>query len=105
MDDTARQHRLKEIHARLEAWDERHAGHREAGTPCGCDVYNDVIYGLFEYDPMDAPNRGLVAVRMFVLLDGTVIDGTERRGDRTDWKITGPGELLRRPQLPQPLCG
>ena len=84
--------RVEEILARIEAWTDQHAEHVETGEDCGCDLYDDVIYYLPEFDPLDPPNRDLALVRRYVLLDGTIIDGTETREDgRSAWRVIPPG--------------
>lgn len=86
MNDT--QSRLEEILGRIEAWTEQHAGHLEAGVAdCGCDLYNDVIYQLPEYDPLDPRDLRIASFRRYVLLDGTIIDGTALRDGRPEWRI------------------
>jgi hypothetical protein len=91
MDDTRHQGRIGQIMDRIEAWTERHAAHIEAGEAgCGCDLYNDVIHWLPEFDPLDPPNLGLALIPRYVLLDGTVIDGTACRDGRPDWRIIHP---------------
>lgn len=73
--------RIAEIKAQLDAWDERHRAHsRNGDIGCGCNPYQDVIYGLPEYDPEDPRNLAIPEqLDEYVLSDGTVIDG-EREG-------------------------
>jgi hypothetical protein len=83
------------ILARIKAWTEQHAEHTEAGKAdlCGCDLYDDVIHWLPDFDPLDPPNLSLVNTPRYVLLDGTVIDGTTRRGDGSrSWRVINPGQ-------------
>jgi hypothetical protein len=85
--------RDEEILARIEAWAERHAGHVAGGVDCGCSLYDDVIWSLPEFDPLDPP-PSLASARLprWTLLDGRVIDGTGRRDGRPEWRIISPGE-------------
>ena len=80
------------IMARIEAWAEQHAAHVKAGEGdgCGCDVYDDVIYGLSLFDPLDPPNLTAGCGERYALLDGSVLDGTEVRGGRRNWRIINP---------------
>jgi hypothetical protein len=94
MDDTRQGSRPEVILARIEAWAERHAGHVKAGAAdCGCDLYDDVIHLLPDFDPLDPPNLSLVNTPRYVLLDGTIIDGTTRRGDGgRNWRVINQGQ-------------
>ena len=86
------QSRIEEILGRIEAWTEQHAEHTEAGADCGCDLYNDVIYPLPEYDPLDPGDLQITGSRRYALLDGSVIDGTHLGGDgRPEWRVIPPG--------------
>jgi hypothetical protein len=97
MGDT--QGRVDEILARIEAWTEEHAAHLEAGeADCGCDLYDDVIYQLPEFDPLDWPNLRMTHPRRYVLLDGTVIDGSEVSDGRPVWRVISPVQELPGPR-------
>lgn len=77
--------RIAEIQAQLDAWLERHRTHFVDGSnvDCGCNPYQDVIYGLPEYDPGDPRNLAIPEhLDEYVLSDGTVIDG-----DREGWAV------------------
>jgi hypothetical protein len=90
---TITRERRAEIIAEVRAYDQRHrqhvadnGGHYPA---CGCNPYQDVIYGLPEYDPEDPRNLAVPEQEnRYVLRDGTVI---EERHDGTGWDIYGPG--------------
>ena len=70
--------RKAEILAELDAWTARHNKHLADNGGhypyCGCNPYQDVIYGLPEFDPSHPRNINVSEqLPQFVLRDGTVI--------------------------------
>lgn len=71
--------RKAEIAAQIREWIDRHAQHLADNDGvygyCGCNLYQDVIYGLPEYDPEDPRNQAIpIQVGHFILADGTEIE-------------------------------
>lgn len=78
---TLTRERRDEIAAEIREYTERHAQHLASNDGeypfCGCNPYQDVIYGLAEYDPEDPRNTEIpIEQNKFVLSDGTVIEET-----------------------------